>query len=343
MERLARLLGCVLLASLCVEAMAATVKVAELTGAVRKGDGVAVDLTSTLNSGDRVLANSPDASVLLECTGGATQMLDNGFDAIIDGTGGDGSACAIDLKQGTAVATTAPNGAQNTGASIKAGDVTLGARGTQFGASVGPESAGAADLEAFVIEGDVEVSGLTEVKWLKTSQSVRRSDRVVKSINEARYEYLASSYARLTTSRSNGATAQTEELKNMYLRSFRNPADADARVMLAKSMEVGPDSALQKYQHARAGVLTAAVGVNVNAMMKVVPKHNGYRVDVCKVWGMECGQPAADEWCRRRGKQRARSYAIEQNIGATQPTVVIATGQLCKDAYCDAFSRIACE
>src|SRR5688500_8459054 len=75
MERLARLLGCVLLASLCVEAVAGTVKVAELTGAVRKGDGVAVDLTSTLNSGDRVLANSPDASVLLECTGGATQML----------------------------------------------------------------------------------------------------------------------------------------------------------------------------------------------------------------------------------------------------------------------------
>ena len=54
----------------------------------------------------------------------------DGLDAIIDGTGGDGSACAIDLKQGTAVATTAPNGAQNTGASIKAGDVTLGARGS---------------------------------------------------------------------------------------------------------------------------------------------------------------------------------------------------------------------
>ena len=64
-------------------------------------------------------------------------------------------------KQGTAVATTAPNGAQNTGASIKAGDVTLGARGTQFGASVGAGGAGATDLEAFVIEGDVAVSGLT--------------------------------------------------------------------------------------------------------------------------------------------------------------------------------------
>lgn len=342
MELVARLLGCVLLASLCGEVAAGTVKVAELTGAVRKGDGVAVQLSSPLNAGDRVLANSPDASVLLECTGGATQMLANGFDAIIDGTG-DGSPCAIDLKQGTAVATTAPNGAQNTGASIKAGDVTLGARGTQFGASVGPESAGAADLEAFVIEGDVEVSGLTEVKWLKTSQSVRRSDLAVKSITEARYEYLATSYARLTTSRSNAAAAQTEELKNMYLRSFRNPADANARVVLARKMEVAPDSALQKYQQSRAGVLSAAVGVNVNAAVRVVPKYNGHRVDVCKVWGMECGQPAADEWCRRNGKQRARSYSIQENIGATEPTIVIGSGQLCKDSYCDAFSRIACE
>jgi hypothetical protein len=342
MERVARLLGCVLLVSLCGEAAAGTVKVAELTGAVRKGDGVAVTLATSLNAGDQVIANSADASMLLECTGGATQMLANGFDAVIDGTG-DGSPCAINLKEGTAVATTAPNGAENTGASIKAGDVTLGARGTQFGATVGTGSADAADLEAFVIEGDVEVSGLTEVKWLKTSQSVRRGDLAVKSITEARYEYLANSYARLTTSRSNAAAAQTEELKSMYLRSFRNPGDANARVVLAKKMEVAPDSALQKYQHARAGVLTAAVGVNMNAMVKVVPKHNGYRVDVCKVWGMECGQPAADEWCRRRGKQRARSYAIEQNIGATEPTIVIGSGQLCKDTYCDAFSRIACE
>lgn len=342
MELGARLIGCVLLAALCGEAAAGTVKVAELTGAVRMGDGVAVTLSTPLDAGDQVIANSPDASVLLECTGGATQMLANGFDAVIDGTG-DGSPCAIDLKQGTAVATTAPSGAQNTGASIKAGDVTLGARGTQFGASIGHQSAGAADLEAFVIEGDVEVSGLTDVKWLKTSQSVRRSDLAVKAITEARYEYLATSYARLTTSRSNAAASQTEELKSMYLRSFRNPADANARVVLAKKMEVAPDSALQKYQHARAGVLSAAVSGQVVAHLTVVPKYKGYRVDVCRVWGMECGQPAADEWCRRNNKQRARSYKIQENIGATEPTMVIATGQLCKDAYCDAFSRIACE
>ena len=59
--------------------------------------------------------------------------------------------------------------------------------------------------------------------------------------------------------------------------------------MLAKKMEITSDSALQKYQHARAGVLTAAVGGHVNAMVRVVPKQDGYRVDVCKVWGRECG------------------------------------------------------
>ena len=135
MELSARLVGCVLLAALCGEAAAGTVKVAELTGTVRNGDGRSAT-SGGAHSGNRVLAGSPDASVLLECAGGATQMLANGFDAIIDGTGDD-SPCAIDLKAGTAVATTAPNGEQNTGVSIKAGDVTLGARGTQFGASVG--------------------------------------------------------------------------------------------------------------------------------------------------------------------------------------------------------------
>jgi hypothetical protein len=113
--------------------------------------------------------------------------------------------------------------------------------------------------------------------------------------------------------------------------------------MLARQMEVAPNSALQRYQQSRAGALNAAVSGHVVEHISVVPKHNGYRVDVCKVWGMECGQPAADAWCRLKGKQRARSYAIQENIGATHPTVVIGTGQLCRDAYCDAFSRIACE
>ncbi|HKQ12175.1 MAG TPA: hypothetical protein VJT80_01995 [Steroidobacteraceae bacterium] len=337
MKRIALgILGCALLGSLVGEAALGAVKVVELTGAARKADGSAVQLAASLNTGERVLASSADAKMLLECNGGATQMLSGTFDAIIAGTG-VGSPCGIDLKKGVAVATTSPN-AENTGTTIKIGDVTLGAKGTQFGASAG------GDVEAFVIEGNVTVTGIGEVKQLTTAQSVRRGDAAVRPISEARYEYLASSYAQLTTSRANAAPAQTEALRASYLRTFRNPADADARAVLAtEQYKVAPNSALQLYQQSRANHLKTTVGVYVGPPMAAVPKFNGHRVDVCRVWGMECGQPAADEWCRRNGKQRASSYRIQEDIGATEPTVVIGTGQLCSAAYCDAFSRIVCE
>jgi FecR-like protein len=337
MKRIALgILGCALLGSLVGEAAAGTVKVVELKGPVTRANGSSVQLPSQLNTGERIMANGSSASVLLECNGGATQMLTGAFDAIIAGTG-DASPCAIDLKRGTAVATTSPN-EQNTGASIKVGDVTLGAKGTQFGASAGDV------VEAFVIEGKVAVTGVSAVSQLTTAQSVRRGDPAVRPISEGRYEYLASSYAQLSTSRANVGQAQTDALKASYLRTFRNPADADARAVLAtEQYKVAPNSALQLYQQSRANHLKTTVGVYVGPPMAAVPKFNGHRVDVCKVWGMECGQPAADEWCRRNGKQRASSYRIQEDIGATEPTVVIGTGQLCNAAYCDAFSRIVCE
>jgi len=189
------------------------------------------------------------------------------------------------------------------------------------------------------------VSGISELTRLGTAQSVRRGDTAVRPISEARYEYLASSYAQLSISRTNAAPAQTEALKAIYLRSFRNPADADARAVLAaRQYEIKPNSALQRYQQSRANYLITKVNVNVVGLqLAPAPKYNGYRVDVCRQWGMECGQPAADEWCRRNGKQRASSYRIQENIGTSESTVVIGTGQLCKEAYCDAFSRIVCE
>ena len=340
MERIGlRILGCALLGLLVGETAAGAVKVVVLTGAARRPDGTAVKLAASLNVGDRVLANSPNAKMVLECHDETQTVLDGNFEAIIDGTGASGP-CAIDLKKGLAVMTTTPN-PQSTGANLKLpGNVTLGARGTQFGGSVG------ADVEAFVIEGEVAVSGLSQVTQLKTAQSVRRGDPAIRPISEARYEYLASSYAQLSTSRTNATPAQTEALQASYLRSFRNPADADARATLvARQSEIAPNSALQRYQQSRANYLRSTVSVNVNTvpLAAAPPKYNGYRVDVCRVWGMECGQPAADEWCRRNGKQRASSYRIQEDIGASEPTVVIGTGQLCSAAYCDGFSRIVCE
>ena len=62
----------------------------------------------------------------------------------------------------------------------------------------------------------------------------------------------------------------------MYLRSFRNPGDANARVMLAQQMELAPNSALQRYQRTRADVLSAAVDVQMNVNVNAQANANAW-------------------------------------------------------------------
>jgi hypothetical protein len=346
-----------------IDAIAAAVKVAELTGSVKhKGGDIPIRAQMQLDSGAWIVGASADASVLLECVNGATQMLSGQFDALIVGDG-DGKPCAIDLKRGTAVATTPPEKDGSTGASIKIGDVTLGSKSTQFGASLadGPTS-----LECFVIEGEVTLGGWHNIATLNTAQRVRRGVDAPDELSIERYDELAHVYAKLTLSSKNASAPAIKELSDVYLRSFRNPADTNARTALvARQKQLTPDSALYRYQAGRATTLEASfnasttqtggvpgvdvggrVGAQAGARVQLSagpPRYKNHRVDVCRIWGDQCGQPAADAWCRSTGKTRARSYKIEEDIGASQPTIVIGTGQLCTAQYCDAFSRIVCE
>jgi astacin len=72
------------------------------------------------------------------------------------------------------------------------------------------------------------------------------------------------------------------------------------------------------------------------------PSIDGYRLDWCRQWASGCGQSAARAFCRLRGYTRATSWAIDSNIGAATPTQVIATGQICDQAFCDGFQFIRC-
>lgn len=72
------------------------------------------------------------------------------------------------------------------------------------------------------------------------------------------------------------------------------------------------------------------------------PSVRGYRLDFCKHWGRDCGEPAATLWCRERGFERATRFAVEQDIGARTPTVVFGDGRLCSEASCDGFAYIEC-
>ena len=72
------------------------------------------------------------------------------------------------------------------------------------------------------------------------------------------------------------------------------------------------------------------------------PLANGQRVDICLHWGSECGQPAADAFCKQNGFAQALEFTIAQDIGANSPTLVLGDGKSCNAPFCDGFAKIRC-
>jgi len=72
------------------------------------------------------------------------------------------------------------------------------------------------------------------------------------------------------------------------------------------------------------------------------PRIGGLRLDWCKYWARQCGRPAADAYCRRRGYRRAVSWGMAVDIGRWTDTRVIGTGQVCRGNFCDGFRYITC-
>lgn len=72
------------------------------------------------------------------------------------------------------------------------------------------------------------------------------------------------------------------------------------------------------------------------------PTWKGKRVDWCLIWGGQCGEPAATEFCKRSGYAKASGWKPADDIGAQTPTVVLSSGQVCSDASCDGFASITC-
>lgn len=72
------------------------------------------------------------------------------------------------------------------------------------------------------------------------------------------------------------------------------------------------------------------------------PMWSGKRVDLCLVWGGQCGEPAATEFCKRSGYTKASAWQPANDIGAQTPTLVLSSGQVCSDSSCDSFASITC-
>jgi hypothetical protein len=62
------------------------------------------------------------------------------------------------------------------------------------------------------------------------------------------------------------------------------------------------------------------------------------RLDVCFVWGKQCGQKAADTYCRAQGYQRATHFDTEP----ARPTRLASDGRVCDADFCVGFKSITC-
>ncbi len=70
------------------------------------------------------------------------------------------------------------------------------------------------------------------------------------------------------------------------------------------------------------------------------PKVAGYALDLCKVWGTQCGLPAATAYCKSKGYLSAKSYKVRKD---SPPTKIIKGGGLCVENYCDRISQVTCK
>ncbi|MEE8187993.1 MAG: hypothetical protein V3T80_02180 [Kiloniellales bacterium] len=74
----------------------------------------------------------------------------------------------------------------------------------------------------------------------------------------------------------------------------------------------------------------------------IFPVHEIYRLNFCFNWDKDCGEPAAQAWCKVRGFNRAAAWTVDENIGSLFPTIVLGENRVCAKFVCDGFQEITC-
>lgn len=63
------------------------------------------------------------------------------------------------------------------------------------------------------------------------------------------------------------------------------------------------------------------------------------QLDWCREWAANCGQPAADAFCRVMGRARALSFTPRSNVGLT---AIVSDLRVCNAPACGGFERVEC-
>jgi hypothetical protein len=62
------------------------------------------------------------------------------------------------------------------------------------------------------------------------------------------------------------------------------------------------------------------------------------RLDVCYVWGRECGKKPADTYCRAQGYD----WSVRFDTEPVRPTRLASDGKICDAEFCVGFKSITC-
>lgn len=69
------------------------------------------------------------------------------------------------------------------------------------------------------------------------------------------------------------------------------------------------------------------------------PLVDGVPLDYCLEWGTQCGEPAADAWCRAQGYAGASTFEVRT---ASPPTRIFSSGRICDMVFCDRIISLTC-
>lgn len=63
------------------------------------------------------------------------------------------------------------------------------------------------------------------------------------------------------------------------------------------------------------------------------------QLDWCRQWATDCGQPAADAFCKVMGQARALRFAARPKVGLT---VIVSDRRICNAPSCTGFEQVVC-
>ena len=87
---------------------------------------------------------------------------------------------------------------------------------------------------------------------------------------------------------------------------------------------------------------TSTPNENISEFIYPAPLYEGRRLDACYLFAKECGEKPAYEWCKYKGRSGLKEFVIE-NVGVDGiETLIMGTGNICKEKYCSAFKSITC-